>query len=132
MSMTLQRLYEYNQVGGRKPRVYDQNWQMKRLSKIHEDKNIWKMTYTDLICPTRLREISYPLDTVIVALLEHFEEPYNKSRRGEHQDLEVHVDRRTRPYLTVGRAGQLCSTSEAHFGTSLYTRYPTKRRSNAA
>ncbi len=61
---------------------------------------------------------------MVIALLEHLEETYNKARRGEHQDLEVDVDGRAGPYLTVSRAGQLRCACKADFCTSLYTWYP--------
>jgi hypothetical protein len=54
--------------------------------------NAAKPTHPDLICSTGLREITDPLDAVIVALLEHLQESDNQAGSREHEHLEVNIN----------------------------------------
>ncbi len=59
-------------------------------------------THTDLIRAGCLGEVSHPFDTVIIAFLQDFQEAYVQPGSGEHENLKVDVDRRSRPWLPVG------------------------------
>lgn len=38
-----------------------------------------KSAHPDLIRPTSFRQVPHPLDTMVIALLEHLQEPHNQS-----------------------------------------------------
>ena len=78
-------------------------------------------THPNLICPTRFGEVAYPFNTVIVAPLEHLQKANNQPRRSEHQDLEVDVDWRASPDLSICRGRELSGSREC---TLLATLYP--------
>ena len=79
-------------------------------------------THANLVRSTGFGQISYPLDAVIVALLEHLQEAHNQPRGGEHEHLEVDIDWWACPDLAVRHACQRCSPRKRDFLATLYSR----------
>ena len=80
-----------------------------------------------MVRPARLRQVPYPLHALVVALLEYLQEAHDQARRGEHEHLEVNIDRRAGPDLARRRARQLRVARERHLLATLYSRNPTIR-----
>ncbi len=84
-------------------------------------------THPNLIRPFSLGQIPHPLDTLVITLLKHFQEPHNQPRCREHQHLEIYFNRWSRPHLSCGRACQVCRPRKCAFLTALNSRYPGSR-----
>ena len=65
------------------------------------------LAYPNLIAPSCFCEVTYPFDAVVIALLKDLEEPDEQPRRRKHQDLEIDVDWRSRPWYAIGGSRQV-------------------------
>ena len=88
-------------------------------------------THPDLVRTASFRQVPHPFYTLIATLLKDLQEPHDQPRSREHQDLEVHIDRRPRPHLFRRCGCQSGVGRKRHFGSALHSWDSMEKRSRS-